>query len=214
MTVKKRVLVTAFEAFGGASINPTQVIIEKLEPQAELELKRLVLPVVFDDCLVLLEEAIAEFKPDLVLALGQAGGRSKISLERVAINLNDARLPDNAGKQPIDTCVCEGAPDAYFSRLPIKRMFRALQEQSIPVEVSNSAGTYVCNHLMFGLLDLIEHRYPNMQGGFIHVPYLPEQSPYQAPSLSLDIMLRAIEKCIDVCVETTEDIKLSTGALH
>ena len=214
MTVKKRVLVTAFEAFAGASINPTQVIIEKLEPQAELELKTLVLPVVFDECLVLLEEAMAEFKPDVVLALGQAGGRSKISLERVAINLNDARMPDNAGQQPIDTCVCEGAPDAYFSRLPIKRLFKALSEDAIPVEVGKSAGTYVCNHLMFGLLDRIEHRYPNMQGGFIHVPYLPEQSPLQMPSLSLDVMLRAIEKCIEVCVETTEEIKLTAGTLH
>jgi pyroglutamyl-peptidase len=138
-----------------------------------------------------------------------------LSLERVAINVNDARIPDNDGQQPIDTCVIEAAPDAYFSKLPLKRMLKTLHDEGIPAHISNSAGTYVCNHLMFGLLHLLATSYPEMKGGFIHVPFLPEQAiKHGAPSMSLETMIRGINLCLTAVLEDAPDLKWAAGATH
>ncbi|MCA9838799.1 MAG: pyroglutamyl-peptidase I [Trueperaceae bacterium] len=210
-----RVLITAFEAFGGETQNPSLEIAQGLRPTRKVKLEVIALPVVFDLCLRVLAERVASFNPDLVIALGQAGGRSMLSLERVAINVNDARIPDNQGQQPIDSCVIEGAPDAYFSRLPLKRMLKALHDEGIPAHISNTAGTYVCNHLMFGLLDLISTRYPKVKGGFIHVPFLPEQAiRHGAPSMSLETMTRGIELCLQACLENAPEPVLAAGETH
>lgn len=201
--MKPTILVTAFEPFGGERVNPTVQIAEVLQREHSESVTTRVLPVVFSECLEHLEQAIHELHPDVVLALGQAGGRSSIALERIAINLDDARIPDNAGQTPVDTPVIAGAPDAYFTRLPVRQMLDALQQAGIPAQISNSAGTYVCNHLMFGLLHLIQTRHPQMGGGFIHVPFLPEQAlKNNAPSMSLALMVQAINICLDVVTDT------------
>ena len=210
-----RALVTAFEPFGGETINPTMKILERLEPPTGVQLERLVLPVVFGESLRLLEEALEAFQPDVVLGLGQAGGRALVSLERVAVNLNDARIPDNSEQQPIDTPVVAGAPAAYFSTLPLKRMLRALLAAGIPAHVSQSAGTFVCNHVMYGLLHTLSHGYPQTRGGFMHVPFLPEQAAkHGAPSLGLELLVRAIEICLALSCDPSPDLKLAAGATH
>ncbi len=212
---RKKVLITAFEAFAGETTNPALEIARRLTSTDEVELIILRLPVVFDLCLGTLSRELKTHQPDLVFALGQAGGRSMLSLERVAINVNDARIPDNEGQQPIDTCVIDNAPDAYFSKLPLKRMLKALHDEGIPAHISNSAGTYVCNHLMFGLLHLLATSYPEMKGGFIHVPFLPEQAiNHAAPSMSLETMTRGIQVCLHAALHDAPDLKLVAGVTH
>ena len=210
-----RALVTAFEPFGGETVNPTMRILERLEPPSGVEVERLVLPVVFGESLRLLEQALETFEPDIVLGLGQAGGRALVSLERVAVNLDDARIPDNAGQQPIDTAVVEGAPAAYFSTLPLKRTLQALLDAGIPAHVSGSAGTFVCNHLMYGLLYTLALHYPGVRGGFVHVPFLPEQAAHHgAPSLGLELLTRAVEICLTLSCDPSPDLKLAAGTTH
>jgi pyroglutamyl-peptidase len=201
--VNQSILVTAFEPFGGERVNPTIHIAEALQREHPESVITRVLPVMFGECLTRLEQAIDAVRPDVVLALGQAGGRSSIALERVAVNLDDARIPDNAGQTPVDTPVIADAPDAYFTRLPVRQMLDALQQAGIPAQISNSAGAYVCNHLMFGLLHLIQTRHPQMRGGFIHVPFLPEQAlRNNAPSMSLALMVQAMNICLEVATDT------------
>ena len=214
-----RALVTAFEPFDGETINPTMRILEHLSPPTGVELERLVLPVVFGESLRLLEGALETFQPDIVLGLGQAGGRALVSLERVAVNLNDARIPDNAGQQPVDTPVVAGAPAAYFSTLPLKRTLKALLDAGIPAYVSQSAGTFVCNHVMYGLLHVLEQNYPQTRGGFVHVPFLPEQAARHStsslvPSLGLELLVQAAELCLTLSCDPSPDLKLAAGATH
>ncbi len=212
---RKTILLTAFEPFGGETVNPTVRILERVTKPDGARLERLVLPVVFGRSLEVLESALEEAKPDVVIALGQAGGRSLISLERLAINLNDARIPDNDGNQPIDTPVAPDGPAAYFSTLPLKRMLRALLDDGIPADLSQTAGTFVCNHVMYGLLHLLSNRYPTARGGFIHVPFLPEQAAeHGAPSLGLGLMVRAVERCLAVCLTDELDIVMAAGQTH
>lgn len=211
----RTVLVTAFEPFGGESVNSSLRVLEQFRPPPGARLKRLVLPVVFSRSLEVLEQALAELRPDVVLALGQAGGRAKVSLERVAINLNDARIPDNEGQQPVDAPVVMGGPAAYFSTLPLKRMLKALLGAGIPAQVSYSAGTFVCNHLMYGLLHCLAARHPEARGGFVHLPYLPEQVAGQtAPGLDLEVMVRALELCLVSALDGAPDLRLAAGQTH
>jgi pyroglutamyl-peptidase len=159
---------------------------------------------------------IARHRPELVLAVGQAGGRAEVSLERVAINLIDARIPDNAGVQPVDAPVVAGAPDAYFSTLPLKAMLAALRDAGIPATLSHTAGTFVCNHAFFALAHRLARGRRNVRGGFVHVPYLPEQAARHpgAPSLPLATMIEAIRLCIDAALRTGEDAHYAAGATH
>lgn len=165
----QKVLITGFEPFGGERVNPSWEVVKQLNDM-ELSGARIIarqLPCVFGAALEALNEAIDDVQPVMVLAIGQAGGRTDITLERVAINIDDARIADNQGQQPIDEPIVENGPAAYFSTLPVKAMVEAMREAGIPASVSQTAGTYVCNHVMYGLL----HRLSKQQaikGGFIH----------------------------------------------
>ena len=152
----------------------------------------------------------------MVICIGQSGGRDAICPERVAINISDARIPDNAGNQPIDEPIFADGQNAYFSTLPIKAIAAAVRQAGIPCQVSNTAGTYVCNHLMYGLLYHIQRSFPGVRGGFIHVPFLPQQVEQKpgTPSLPLDDMVQAILIAIETCVNTQQDVHTAEGAEH
>lgn len=198
-----KILVTGFEPFGGENINPALEAINRLEDQIlGANIIKLELPTVFNKSIERLEKALEEERPDVVLSIGQAGGRNRITIERVAININDARIPDNEGNQPIDEPIFADGDTAYFSNLPIKRMVKAMKENHIPAEISNTAGTYVCNHVMYGILYNIEKKYPHMKGGFIHIPYLPSQAIAKpaAPSMALEDIVKGLTVGIQAIV--------------
>jgi len=221
------VLLTGFEPFDGESVNPSWEAARALEgwrcefapqePAAVVHARRI--PCAFGAALDALDAAIDEVRPALVLCIGQAGGRSEITPERVAINIDDGRICDNAGRQPIDQPVIEGAPAAYFSSLPIKAMVRALRDAGVPASVSNSAGTFVCNHLFFGLMHRIATRpvAVGMRGGFIHIPLLPQQAarlPGALPSLALDAATQGLRIAVGTALQVSGDLRESGGALH
>lgn len=216
MTAKRpHVLATAFEPFGGEATNSSQQVLSQLtNKHFDYNIKTAVLPVVFGESVRQLKRLISRFNPHAVICLGQAGGRAEVSLERVAVNLDDARIPDNANVKRTDCRVVEGAPDAYFTRLPVKQMMLALQAKKIPCKVSMTAGTFVCNHIMFALLDLIATSYQDMRGGFIHLPFLPGQAArHNAPGMPLEQMTEAVATCIEVCL-VPEVSQLAVGETH
>ncbi len=210
-----KVLLTGFEAFGGASINPSWQAAQALHGRqiARHLVVAAQLPTAFGTSLGVLSALLAQHQPALVICVGQAGGRAAIGLERVAINLNDAPLADNAGAQPIDTPVVTGAPAAYFSSLPVKAMRAVLQREGIAVEVSQTAGTFVCNHVFFGLMHALATRRAlrHTRGGFVHVPWLPEQG---TPSMALDEMVRGLSLAVRCALLTGPDATLAAGATH
>jgi len=214
-TPTSTVLLTGFSPFGGASSNVSWQVAQSMDG-TEIDGHTVVaaqLPTEFDNSLECLTDLMQEHHPVLVVCLGQAGGRSAISLERVAINIADARIADNAGAQPIDKPVVSGGPPAYFTSLPIKAMLGALQQAGIAGEVSQTAGTFVCNHVFYGLMHTLERRraLQGVRGGFIHLPYLPEQgSPHMALA-DMQIGLRAAIAC---ALATRQDVKLGAGAEH
>ncbi|MEP7044490.1 MAG: pyroglutamyl-peptidase I [Dokdonella sp.] len=212
------VLLTGFEPFGGESNNPSQDIVGALDGEV-LHAHRVigaVLPVAFTPAPLALQDLIERHRPTLVLALGQAGGCSELSLERVAINLIDARIRDNEGLQPIDTPVVAGAPAAYFSSLPLKAMQAHLHALGIPAALSLSAGSYLCNQVFFALAHLIATRHPAIRGGFMHVPWLPAQAaryPGQ-PSMALETMVVGVRAALECALTTTRDLHVAGGATH
>lgn len=211
-----KALVTGFEPFGEDPVNPALEALRLLPPRlGSLTLMTAVLPTVFGKALDVLAKAVATADPDIVLGVGLAGGRAALSLERVAINLDDARIPDNAGGQPIDRPVVAGGPAAYFTTLPIKAAVAALRDAGLPAAVSNSAGTFVCNHLFYGIMHLAATRAPPMRGGFLHVPYLPRQAARHdaAPSMALADIARGIEIVLDVAARRSEDIPAAEGTI-
>lgn len=211
-------LVTGFTAFDGDTLNPSQHIAEALNGRivAGRAVVGACLPTDFAKALPQLEALIERHQPMLVLALGQAAGRDGISLERVAINLIDARIADNAGAQPVDVAVVDGAPNAYFTTLPVKAMLARLRTQTTPANISHTAGTYVCNQVFFGLMHLLSTRYPGVRGGFVHVPCLPEQAARKpdVPHMSLESMIRAVECCLEVAMGAREDAHYPAGSTH
>jgi len=222
----KTVLLTGFEPFDRDHINPSWEAVRALDgwrcelPDGDVALVHArQIPCVFGVALRSLDEAIDALQPQLVLAIGQAGGRSEITPERVAINVDDGRICDNAGCQPIDLPVIEGAAAAYFSTLPIKALVHELRAAGIPASVSNSAGTFVCNHLFFGLMHRIATRPAagGTRGGFIHIPLLPEQAarlPGALPSLALETVVAALRIAVRTALTAREDIRETGGALH
>lgn len=215
-----KALVTGFEPFGGDPINPALEALGRLPARlGALAVATGVLPAVFGRALDALEAAVEASAPDIVLCVGLAGGRAALSLERVAINVDDARIPDNAGRQPIDVPVIAGGPAAYFATLPIKAAAAALCDAGLPAIVSNTAGTFVCNHVFYGLLHLAATRFPGLRGGFLHVPYLPSQAARHAnslggtPSMALDEIVRGIEIVLTVAAARRDDIAVATAAL-
>lgn len=202
------VLLTGFDAFGGATMNPSQLVAEALhgEQRAGHTLVAGVLPTVFGDALPELARLMRHYKPALIICLGQAGGRRALSLERVAINIQDASLPDNAGQQPLGTPVVAGGPAAYFTSLPIRAMLYSLQQAGVAAEVSTTAGTFVCNHVFYGLMHSLARRRANHRprGGFVHVPYLPEQG---TPSMTLADMVQGLRIAINAALTAPVDVK-------
>ena len=203
----KKILLCAFDPFGGESVNPALMAVGQVSFEG-VDLRKTEVPTVFYKSVTFVCNIIDEFKPDAVIMIGQAGGRDKITPERVAINVSDARIADNEGNMPCDEPIREGAPAAYFSTLPIKDIKAALDSAEIPCAISNSAGTFVCNHLMYGVLNHIEKRGLDTLAGFIHIPFLPEQTAQKegVASLPLEIDVKAIELAIGVVVK-----KLSEG---
>ena len=214
-----RVLLTGFDPFEQASVNPSWEAVRALDGwkvgRATVHARQV--PCVFGEAIETLASAMDELKPELVLCVGQAGGRAEITPERIAINIDDGRIADNAGHQPIDLPVVPGAPAAYFSTLPIKAMVRDLRAAGVPASVSNSAGTFVCNHIFYGLMHRIAtHPVPGLRGGFIHIPYLPEQAALfpGAPSMSLATMTEALRIAVTTALAVTQDVAETGGQLH
>jgi len=214
-----KILITGFEPFGGEPLNPSWEAVRRLPDKvADAEVIKLQIPTVFGRSADVVRDAIVEHDPDVVVSVGQAGGRFAVSPERVAINLDDGRIPDNDGQQPIDTPIRPDGPPAYFSSLPVLAMMSAMNQAGVPAVVSNTAGTYVCNHIMYQILYLIDREFPGKRGGFIHVPYTPQQvvdKPGQ-PSLGVDEMTSALEAGLEAIVEYTDkpDLRLVAGTIH
>lgn len=214
-----KILVTGFDPFGGEKINPALEAVKGLADTIKgAEIKKLEIPTVFNKSAEVVKKAIEEFQPDYVLNIGQAGGRFEISPERVAINVDDARIADNEGNQPIDAPIKEDGDAAYFTQLPVKAMVTAIKNAGIPGAVSNTAGTFVCNHIMYQVQYMIHTNYPKIKGGFIHVPYIPEQvvSKPGQPAMSLSDMTKGLTAAIEAVVEFDgkEDLKQVGGAIH
>lgn len=199
-----KILITGFEPFGGEPINPSLEAVQRLENRiAGAELIKRSLPVIFQKAAGQLTSYMEEDRPDVVICIGQAGGVSGITVERIAVNLMDASIADNGGYQPEDVPVAAGGPNAYFSSLPVKKIVQRIKDNGLPAVLSNSAGTYVCNNTMYGLLHHIEQHCPDVRGGFIHVPYIPEQvldKPGKA-SMALGDIVKAIGYAIEAVVD-------------
>ncbi len=215
MTPTKTVLVTGFEPFGGDDRNPSQEIAAKLDGTL-LHRRRVVggvLPCVFGASANSLQQQIKRCRPELVICLGLAGGRNGITPERVAINVDDARIADNAGKRPVDRPVLRGGPAAYFSTLPIKAIVAALRARAVPAAVSQTAGTFVCNHVFYALMHQLRDQ-RSVRGGFIHVPFSAELAPNGEPSLDIGQMVDAIGQAIDVSLRTRRDLRDEGGQVQ
>ena len=213
-----KVLVTGFEPFGGEKVNPALEAIKGLPYEIHgAEVSWLEVPTVFHKSAQVLEEEMSRYQPDFVLCIGQAGGRSSLAPERVAINQDDARIPDNDGNQPIDLPIRADGASAYFSSLPIKAMVQAIKKEDLPASVSNTAGTFVCNHLMYQALYLVEKKFPHIKAGFMHIPYMMEQVVNRptTPAMSLVDIRRGIEAAIGAMIEYgDQDLKLVGGETH
>ena len=200
-----KILLTAFEPFAGERVNPAMEAAALLGDRvAGAELVCISVPVVFGKSVEVVTAAIRREKPDAVLCIGQAGGRFELTPERVAINMDDARIPDEEGNQPIDRPVIPGGAPAYFSTLPIKAMVSAIREKDIPACVSNTAGTFVCNHLMYGVLSYLSETGQQIPAGFMHVPYLPSQvlNKPNTPCLSLGDITTGLAAAIGAIVQS------------
>ena len=208
-------LLTGFDPFGGSTLNPSWQVAQALDGQrmAGHQIVAAQLPTRFGESLLQLQALLVRHRPALVLCLGLAGGRAGLSLERVGININDARIPDNCGAQPIDTPVQADGPAAYFASLPIKAMLRGVQRAGVPCEVSQTAGTFVCNHVLYGLMHLLAQGTAprGARGGFVHVPWLSGQGE---PHLPLRDMVRGIHAALWAAVLSPQDIALQAGATH
>jgi pyroglutamyl-peptidase len=211
----KTVLLTGFEPFAGETINPSGEIARQLHGTviAGHRVVGALLPCVFGAANAELRKQIRATKASLVLCIGQAGGRAEITPERVAINVDDARIPDNAGRQPVDRPIVRGGPAAYWSTLPTKAIVAELRRHEVPAAVSQTAGTFVCNHVFYGLMHALR-RQKKVRGGFIHVPFLPEQATAGQASLPLETMTAAIAWAIEVAVRTKRDVRSAGGATH
>ncbi|MGD6743111.1 pyroglutamyl-peptidase I [Streptomyces sp. BH106] len=212
-----RILLTGFEPFGGEAVNPSWQAAELVAatPPDGLAVTAVQLPCVFGDALTALRAAVTDTRPDLVVSLGQAGGRPGVTVERVAINVDDARIPDNAGAQPIDVPVVPGGPAAYFSTLPVKACVASMREAGVPAALSNTAGTFVCNHVAYGLAHLLATELPHIRGGFIHVPWSPAQvTDGASPSLPVETVATGIRSMLLTAATTHDDLHVTEGATH
>ena len=192
----KRLLITGFDPFGGETVNPSWEAVRLLpEAVGAYRLTKLQIPTIFGQAAETVLTAARELRPDVILCIGQAGGRSAVTPEVVAINLQEARIPDNAGNQPMNVPVVENAPAAYFSTVPVRTMVKAIQDAGLPAALSYSAGTFVCNDVLYTLLHCFDGT--QTQVGFVHVPFLPEQAKDNAPCLPLLQIVQALTAAIE-----------------
>lgn len=214
------VLLTGFEPFDKDPVNPSWEVARALDGWVceGATVRAVQLPCVFGKAIEQLDAALLQYQPTLVISLGLAGGRVDITPERVAINMDDARIPDNSGQQPVDTSVVPGAPAAYFSTLPLKAILRDLRAQGLPASVSNTAGTFVCNHIFYALMHRLAKRGDpsRTRGGFVHVPYLPEQAARNpgTPSMALATQVQALRVLIATALTVKDDVRETAGQLH
>lgn len=214
-----KVLLTGFEPFGGQQINPSAQAVKDAAAvlnRAGISTLTVELPCVFGEAARRLRGELIRHRPELVVCVGQAAGRSGIGLERVAVNVDDAAIPDNAGEQPIDRAIIDDGPAAYFSTLPLKACLQELTMLQIPAEVSQTAGTYVCNHVFYALMhELGGKDSAGARGGFVHIPCAPEQSPEgKLPVMEITTAAAAVEAVVRRSLQTTEDPTIAAGALH
>ncbi len=211
-----RILVSGFEPFGGEAVNPSQRAVEALgrATPSGVALRTVVLPTRFGASLARLDHELAEWPADVVLSVGLAGGRSGLTVERVAINLDDARIADNGGDQPLDRPVVEGAPAAYFASLPVKAMAAAIRAAGVEASVSHSAGTFVCNHVFFGLCHRAATTRPGLRCGFVHIPWLPEQAArHGGPGLDTEAVVRGLAAALLAVAADAPEPPVAEGAL-
>jgi pyroglutamyl-peptidase len=213
----KTVLLTGFDPFDGAAINPSWEAVRQLDGWSGdgFRVEVCQLPCVFGRAAEALCGFVDEFRPDIAIAVGQAGGRPEISIERIAINVDDARIVDNAGQQPVDVPIVAHGPAAYFTTLPIKAMAAAMREQGLKAGVSQTAGTFVCNHVFYALMHHV--RGQGIKAGFIHVPFLPEQAEAclaPTPSMALDDIVAGLRVAVEVALALDADVAEAGGATH
>ena len=209
-----KVLITGFDPFGGEAINPAWEAVNALPREIDgIEIIKVQIPTVFKKSAQKLFETIDTVKPDAVICVGQAGGRFDFNVERIAINVDDARIPDNEGKQPIDEKIFEDGENAYFAPLPIKAMVEEARKAGVPASVSNTAGTFVCNHIMYSLLYYLSRNNLNIRGGFIHVPYIAQQviGKKNMPFMEVTTITKGLEASIRALKDNQVDIKVTGG---
>lgn len=203
-----KLLITGFDPFGGGKVNPSWEAVKKLPNKIDgIDIVKLEIPTVFRKSGRILFEAIEKEKPNIVICVGQGGKRCDISIERIAINIDDAGREDNEGNKPEGDIIFEDGKNAYFSNLPIKSIVEEIKKEGIPASISNNAGTYVCNHIMYSLLYYLEKKgLKNVRGGFIHIPLCPEQliDKDPAPSMDINLVVRALKKAIQAIGKSFE----------
>ena len=212
-----KVLVTGFDPFGGEPINPAWEAVKAMKDTiAGAEIIKMQIPTVVGKSIEKIHQKMKELQPDLVISVGQAGGRFGVTPERVAINVTDARIPDNEGNQPIDEPIFPDGHALSQSNLPVKAMVQAIKDAGYPSVLSNSAGTYICNHVMYGILYYIEKEFPNVRGGFIHVPYAPSQvvNKPSTPSMALADITASLEAAVAAAISSKEDVRAVGGEIH
>lgn len=211
---KIKILLTGFVPFGGETVNPAQLIVEALELQRpDVDLHKAILPVSFLQSKKIMEDLITKIEPDAILSIGQSGGCSEVKVERFAINLNDATKSDNDGDTPFERKIYEDGENVYFASIPTKEIVRNIREMGIPALLSNSAGLYVCNNVMYTALHCIKCYQRSAMAGFIHVPYLPQQAVLKEkkPSMSLQDMTTAIETALNTIISEIQATQPETS---
>jgi len=215
--IMKKVLVTCFDPFGGATVNPSQMAVTELPNEISgVKILKQVIPTVFNKSIDMLYEILKAESPDAVICVGQAGGRPNITVERIAINIDDSRIPDNDGEQPIDIPIFADGPSAYFATLPIKAMVKNCNDIGIPAAISNTAGTFVCNHLIYAACHYAASNQPGLKAGFVHIPFVPEQTTDKQamPSMSCTDITTGLVSFIKTVVRVDQDVKVAGGASH
>ena len=212
-----KILITGFDPFGGEPVNPALEAVKLMKDEiAGAKIIKLEIPTVFRKSVEKIHEMMKAEQPDVVLSIGQAGGRFGVTPERGAINVDDARIKDNEGNQPVDTPIFTDGEAAYFSNLPVKAMVEAIKNKGLPSTLSNSAGTFVCNHVMYGVLYYIHKEFPNVRGGFIHVPFITDQvvTKPNVASMALADITEALEAAVEAIVKNQKDIHAIGGEIH
>ena len=192
----KKLLITGFDPFGGETVNPSWEAVKGLpDVIGNYELTKIQIPTVFGQATATVLEAAENLQPDVILSVGQAGGRRGITPEVVGINLREAGIPDNQGNRPVNVPVAEGGPAAYFATVPVREMVKGMTEAGLPAGLSYSAGAFVCNDVLYTVL----HHFHNTatRAGFIHVPYLPEQAKENVPSMPLEQIIQGLTAAIE-----------------